>query len=1382
MFERNRGRFFCWSLLLAFSGVTAQTQTPPTTTVSDVVYRADGNTAAGTLLISWPAFTTQTGTAIAAGTKSVTLGAQGALSVALVSNAGATPSGSVYTVVYQLNDGTVKTEYWVVPNSSPVNLAAVRTVLGSGGAASSLASRQYVDASVAARANDSAVVHKTGSETIDGVKQFSVPPTIPSPTQPSDAVNKAYVDNAVSGVGGGSFVSKSGDSMSGPLLLSGDPTSPNHAANRHYVDTGLADKANLAGGVVPPAQLGSGTPDGSVCLKGNSAWGACGTSSDAVSIQTVPVDSTAPTDNQVLTYDAPSGKYKPKAGGGVTTGMQAVKYAADFAWSQSPSADLSTPGAKTVSLTACPVGVKAAEPQYYVYIAGTGTDEAVQVTGGTCAGNGQVGTLQFTTLNAHPAGYTVGSASGGLQEALVASRFVPSNPTTSSQGGKVIVPPGEFKVFARVSIRSYNVTVDFSGSIVECWTADTCIFVGDPSNSVAFTDITLVSPRGRPTVANGQAPFIEVNAQKTRIYNLSTRSAVSGGTFGSLVQVDDDQAFLLDGMSTNLGGPGVRCDATVCNPVIYAPGPFNTFSAVGWLKNLNLTLLCGANGVDWESGNTVQISDSVIQGYRQYGIKSGTRRGGLGGFGLTNIYEEVGNCTNPQGNIGQAGVIAQGAGVFGVTIRGGVGPAGKVPQFASTGTTEYRYYIVARHATLGPSNPLYAGNALTDGTGNITVSTPDVAGASSFDLLRVTVGSGRSQAPFGTNNYGVATSVDRVSACTNGVCSFTDTQAALQSYTVASPTYFPLLTFWPGGLILGANSDTNNLSNVSRAYMDDAFDSIVSVLGTVGPSVIATRCGAINKWTPTWMSCYTAEPPQILHEQGSMLMMVKPNQDGGGQTNLKGRLNFAQLGTGPGHIMTLSDANFQKTIATANNRPSNDANDSYIGYDQGNGDPAQVGISFGASKSLSNYIGNAGDGTNWLERLTSNLKEFKTNVQMDSNLTLAGTVQTTGPWSLEGAYGTMTAAGANKSKLGFGANGKLMVSENGGAVTEIAKLDVNGNVSNAVTATQLSQAPSQCNGSFATGIQTNGNANCSTPDQIQLAETTAPTGIANYGIFWFDTTCHCPKVISNNGQAVQLGLLNVFNADANTLEQYNSTNPQTFNLYGTRTDASNYERMTLTYDTPNSYYVADVEKAGASTSQRGFGIKLQGVIRWVWDTSFTFKPFSDNNRDIGTSSLRVRDFYLGRNLVMSSVASTYNGRTTTGTGLTAVYGTTSSASNTSAISSTTLCSTTSCPAGQYTVDYYVDSAASCSTPGSAAVSVTLGWTDETSAKTLQLPLTGSGISGGNSMALGNTSNFGSGSLTVWSAGGAAITYSASYTACTTGTGTYALRMAVRQLQ
>ena len=64
MFDEHRrpwGRLF---YLLAFVGVgltASWAQTPSTTTISDVVYRADGTLAGGTLLISWPTFSTAAG-------------------------------------------------------------------------------------------------------------------------------------------------------------------------------------------------------------------------------------------------------------------------------------------------------------------------------------------------------------------------------------------------------------------------------------------------------------------------------------------------------------------------------------------------------------------------------------------------------------------------------------------------------------------------------------------------------------------------------------------------------------------------------------------------------------------------------------------------------------------------------------------------------------------------------------------------------------------------------------------------------------------------------------------------------------------------------------------------------------------------------------------------------------------------------------------------------------------------------------------------------------------------------------------------------------------------------------------------------------------------
>jgi len=258
-----------------FVSTLAAAQGPPTTQIVDTVYRADGSPAGGTLLISWPEFTTANNQAVAAGKTSVDLGAGGALSVALIPNADATPLNTLYTVVYQLNDGSVKTEYWMVPTTSPTTLAAVRTVLGATSSVSQMATQQYVNNALNGKANDDAVVHLSGNETINGIKQFAVAPNLPAPAQPNDAVNKQYVDNAVQNVGSGSYVSKAGDSMSGPLTLSGDPVSSAQASTKHYVDVGLAAKADLVSGLVPPHELGTGTASASTCLLGNGTYGPC---------------------------------------------------------------------------------------------------------------------------------------------------------------------------------------------------------------------------------------------------------------------------------------------------------------------------------------------------------------------------------------------------------------------------------------------------------------------------------------------------------------------------------------------------------------------------------------------------------------------------------------------------------------------------------------------------------------------------------------------------------------------------------------------------------------------------------------------------------------------------------------------------------------------------------------------------------------------------------------------------------------------------------------------------------------------------------------------------------------------------------------------------
>jgi len=185
-------------LLCLVTGRMSVAQAVATTTVQGTVYLANGQPGAGTLEVSWPAFTTAAGKAVIAGKLTVTIGADGFMSVNLAPNLGATPAGLFYTAVYHMSDGTTSTEYWVIPATAQADLGSVRA---------------------------------------------QVMPAV----QAVQAVSKAYVDQALNTLSG-SWLSVTGGTMTGPLTLSGDPTQPLQATNKHYVDQGLGKMVPLAGG------------------------------------------------------------------------------------------------------------------------------------------------------------------------------------------------------------------------------------------------------------------------------------------------------------------------------------------------------------------------------------------------------------------------------------------------------------------------------------------------------------------------------------------------------------------------------------------------------------------------------------------------------------------------------------------------------------------------------------------------------------------------------------------------------------------------------------------------------------------------------------------------------------------------------------------------------------------------------------------------------------------------------------------------------------------------------------------------------------------------------------------------------------------------------
>jgi hypothetical protein len=102
---------------------------------------------------------------------------------------------------------------------------------------------------------------------------------------------------------------------------------------------------------------------------------------------------------------------------------------------------------------------------------------------------------------------------------------------------------------------------------------------------------------------------------------------------------------------------------------------------------------------------------------------------------------------------------------------------------------------------------------------------------------------------------------------------------------------------------------------------------------------------------------------------------------------------------------------------------------------------------------------------------------------------------------------------------------------------------------------------------------------------------------------------------------------------------------------------------------------------------------------------------------------------------------------------------------------------TSTPAaGSYLVRYYIDQNAVCATPGPGQVLATFNWTDAThahSAVTIPLPFTAALTAGAGYLQ---------GALTLYSATASAISYTTTYTACTTGTASYDLHASVEQTQ
>jgi hypothetical protein len=760
---------------------------------------------------------------------------------------------------------------------------------------------------------------------------------------------------------------------------------------------------------------------------------------------------TAARNNSSITPDAVP---EPAAG---------IRYVAPvWNWLQRPSDDLLTPGSNTIHLNPCPAGIDtksfSEHYKYRVYIAGQGKPEAVLVTGGNCAPGTSGGSIIVTTSYPHAPGYTVGSASGGIQEAWndAWTSDVPNAASSTTAPYVKLVADATYNVYATVYLRGRGGVLDGAGALIACSTRDRCIYIGTTQGnpfvhhhklynltgtssvnvdgvqvaSVAVTNgtYTITTASNHPfvvgdvvdceyysqnitqhwvqTVTSVANPthltfqsgsgniyagantfgfcgllntFLENNSDHVAIQdiNLTQISGFGTGMFSYGIVDDNDQQFIIE-RASNRSSSVIRSDANFpMGAFVYARGDQGNAGIV-YVHDSEFTNI---NCIEGNSGNGLVFSDSVCQGFPVYGVRY---FGGYQPATFTNIYQEsTGGGQNPlYGYAATMGYVVQGG--VGTKFVGTFPTSGYVPEFASggSGSSQRAYFVVPRSTTLGYGPLIFAGYAQpTTSTTNVTLMWPSIElqdgnyhqslGTVTWDVLAV-VGQSAT-APYGTGTYAIATNA-AVSCGTNGICSFTDTQATPVSYTVAQQQFTPVFWFWPNNLVI------NNTTVFLDATGSDP--EAVASQGATGISIVASQCnpeGAAWRRSPIWVSCL-AGPGNYGAGLFSTVLQQTDSAGNGPFVNSKGRLNFGrQIGT-PNDVITLADTNFLKTLVAAGERPSNDAGDVAIGVDQAGG------LSQRAGTSISSYINVVPNGSNFLERLTTSDKTFNVPVTVAGHL------------------------------------------------------------------------------------------------------------------------------------------------------------------------------------------------------------------------------------------------------------------------------------------------------------------------------------------------------------------------------------------------------------
>ena len=133
----------------------------------------------------------------------------------------------------------------------------------------------------------------------------------------------------------------------------------------------------------------------------------------------------------------------------------------------------------------------------------------------------------------------------------------------------------------------------------------------------------------------------------------------------------------------------------------------------------------------------------------------------------------------------------------------------------------------------------------------------------------------------------------------------------------------------------------------------------------------------------------------------------------------------------------------------------------------------------------------------------------------------------------------------------------------------------------------------------------------------------------------------------DSGGVIGKGSLNLLLESANVLAMRNGTAAQSFYIYNTYTDASNYERLQLYWSSNLAYLVTNQAGTGSprqlyigSIGLASLRIFLNNTLMWTFSYLGNFQADANNTYDIGAISLKSspKTLYLGTSLEIETVA------------------------------------------------------------------------------------------------------------------------------------------------